>query len=131
VGLLVAAWMFGAFAVLTLWAGLHPQPALALSYLSGLAIHFGLNRQWVFSSSDGYALHLSRQGRRYLLTVVTTYAISALSLLLFSGLLGANPLLVYYATAALLAAVTFLVFQRWVFHSHRRPGAPGAPEEHP
>ncbi len=115
VGGLVAAWMFAAFAVLEVVVGLHPQVALVLSFASGLALHFALNRQWVFSSDGGYALHLTRQGRRYLVTVLIAYAFTALCLLIFSDVLGANPLIVYYSAAAVQGAVTFLVFRHWVF----------------
>ena len=83
-----------------------------------LALHFVLNRQWVFASGEGYVLHLTGQGKRYLVTVGVAYAATSLSLFVLSGIVGWNALLVYYGTAAVQGVVTFLVFRRWVFRTH-------------
>ena len=54
--------------------GVPIQAALAISFVIALALHFTLNRQWVFTHDSGYALHFSRQGLRYLLAAGLSYA---------------------------------------------------------
>ena len=113
-GGLVAALSVSVVTVLVL-AGAPAQVALLIAYTLALALHFTLNRAFVFATQHGYALELSAQGRRYLVVALISYALTALSLALVPAALDAPRLPVYYATAAILAVVNFLVLRRWVF----------------
>ena len=64
-GALVAGTHLGLVTGMVL-GGVPIQLALALAYIVALAMHFTLNRQWVFRHESGYALHFSAQGVRYL-----------------------------------------------------------------
>ena len=53
-GTLVAAIYFAVTTALVL-AGLHAQLAVIVAYICSLAVHFTVNRRFVFGSSSGYA----------------------------------------------------------------------------
>ena len=103
-------------------AGVPIQAALALAYSVALAVHFTLNRQWVFAQDSGYALHFSRQGLRYLLIAATSYAVTAVSVAVLPDLLGIPELAVFFMAAIAMACVSFVLLNFWVFR-RAEPGA--------
>jgi putative flippase GtrA len=110
----------GAFILMTVLVavlGMHAQIALAITYLSMLALNFTLSRQWVWVHESGYTHHLSAQGRRYLVVAVSGYAITALALATLPGWLDVRLLLVYFPTALVVAGGSFVCSQIWVFRS--------------
>ena len=111
----VAAVNLGAMTVLVAGFGVGAQIALVASYLLGLAAHFTLNRQWVFSPDDAYHLHLTVQGARYLCSAATIYGLTALSLAVLPGAVGVPSLAVYYVTVLSLSVVNFFVLRSFVF----------------
>lgn len=118
-GGIVALTQMSVMTVLVALLDFPAQPALIVAYLAALAVHFTMNRNFVFSSDAGYALHLSAQGIRYLALVLCGYSLTALSLAVLPGLLGLPQLAVYFMTVACLSLFSFLILQGWIFH---KPG---------
>ena len=95
--------------------GVDIQVALILAYLVSLTVHFTLNRQWVFASNDGYAFGFTLQGLRYLCLAAFSYAVTATAVAFLPEALGIPELAVFFLVTAVMACVTFLVLQLWVF----------------
>jgi putative flippase GtrA len=115
-GGLVALVYLALMALFVTVAGLPSQAALALAYALALALHFSLNRQFVFGSRR-HSLHLARQGVRYLVLVAFGYGVTAVALALLPGPLGLPDLAVYFIVAGCLVPVNFFVMRAWVFHA--------------
>jgi putative flippase GtrA len=92
------------------------QPSLVAAYCAAVSLHFAMNRNLVFASDGGYALHLSAQGVRYLALALASYAITAASLAVLPGALDLPVLVVYLATIASVSVLNFVVMQSLVFH---------------
>jgi putative flippase GtrA len=118
-GVAVAICHFSVATLLIAGLDVSPQPALVAAYGTALALHFTLNRQFVFADHHGYALRLSSQGARYLISAGCSYAITAVSVAILPSMLGVSPLVVFYCVAGAQAVLTFLVLRFWVF----RPAA--------
>jgi putative flippase GtrA len=123
-GGVVAALYVSAMTGLVL-AGIPAQVALPIAYALAIALHFTLNRRFVFVSQHGYTHALSAQGRRYLVVAFASYALTAASLAIFPSALDAPRLAVYYVTAATLSLGSFMLLRRWVFVSSAAPAEGG------
>ena len=113
-GAAVAACQFATMPLLVA-AGASDQLAVAGAYFSALVLHFTLNREFVFASDSGYALHLTAQGVRYVLVALTSFAMTSAAVALLPGPLGVSPIEVFYVVSVVAAAVSFLMLRRWVF----------------
>jgi putative flippase GtrA len=96
-------------------AGVSDQLAVAGAYFSALVLHFTLNREFVFATDSGYALHLTAQGVRYVSIAFTSYVVTSTAVALLPGPLDATPLAVFYGASLVAAALSFVVLRRWVF----------------
>jgi putative flippase GtrA len=117
-GALVGAVHLGLVTVLAL-VGVPIQVALAVSFVLALALHFTLNRQWVFTHDSGYALHLSRQGLRYLVAAAISYAGTSIAVAVLPDALGIPELAAFFIAALAMACVSFTILHLWVFHARR------------
>jgi putative flippase GtrA len=115
-GTLVAAVYFAVTTALIVLAEAPAQLAVVIAYVCSIALHFTINRRFVFSSSSGYAFHLSAQGGRYLLVALSSYALTALVVAL-AGRAGLPELPVALATPVAFTALNFFVLRGWVFRS--------------
>jgi putative flippase GtrA len=113
-GALVGAAHLGLVTLMVL-GGVPIQVALALAFVAALALHFTMNRQWVFASDGGYALHFSRQGARYLATAVLSYAVTATAVAVLPDATGLPELAVFFLAAGAMACVSFVLLNVWVF----------------
>ena len=93
------------------------QAALAVGFTVGLAVHFTLQRVFVWSQSSEYALRFHHQVGRYLLAAGIQYGLTALSTAILPAALGLRTEIVYLATVALLASSNFLIFRQAIFHA--------------
>lgn len=98
-------------------AGMPIQIALALGYGVALVVHFTMNRQWVFASDGGYALHLSGQGGRYLVLAGFSYLVTAVASAVLPDLLGIHELAAFALSAIAMAGVSFVLLNLWVFRA--------------
>jgi putative flippase GtrA len=92
------------------------QLSLLGAYCAAIALHFSMNRNLVFASDAGFALHLSVQGIRYLALALFSYGTTALSLAVLPDALDLPVLIVYLGTIACVSVVTFTVLQGLIFH---------------
>lgn len=103
-------------------AGVHPQVALVVTFAVVLSLHFTLNRQWVFAPDQGYALHLSRQGFRYLTVAGISYVVTAVAIAILPEALDVPVLAIFLVVTAIMACVNFLLLRLWVFRSVEMAG---------
>jgi putative flippase GtrA len=97
-------------------AGLAFQLALALGLVIALTTHFVLQRSFVWSHDDAYALRLSDQAKRYVVIALVQYGLTALSTSLLPRALGVETTVVYVVTVGCLSALTFMLLRTRVFH---------------
>jgi putative flippase GtrA len=114
--------------------GLPFQVALAIGFCIGLAVHFSLQRLFVWVHHEEFALPLHHQAGRYLLAAGVQYGITAASTSLLPSLLGVSTEAVYLVTLAVIICTNFLVFRHGIFHAKapadgERPGPLEEPDE--
>lgn len=110
-------------------AGLPFQAALAIGFCIAIAVHFTLQRVFVWTHHEEFALPLHWQAGRYLAAAAVQYGVTAASIALLPSALGVSTELVYLATAAVVMSANFLVFRHGIFHA--KPAAQGWDEEAP
>jgi putative flippase GtrA len=98
-------------------AGTPFQAALAIGFSLGLVVHFTLQRMFVWSHHEEFALPLRHQISRYLVVALLQYAITAACTALLPSALGVSAELVYLATVGVVLATNFLVFRNGIFHA--------------
>ena len=102
------------------------QMALAVGFCAALAVHFTLQRVFVWSHPGQFALPLRRQLRRYLAAACAQYGATAASTSLLPAVLGLPTEAVYLITVLALAAMSFLLFRDRIFHAQPTTAAVGA-----
>jgi putative flippase GtrA len=95
------------------------QIALAVGFVTSVALHFTLQRVFVWRHHEGFALAAHRQVLRYLLVCASQYGLTALSTSQLPGLLGVPVEAVYLMTVLTVASINFLVFRGRIFHPVR------------
>ncbi len=106
--------------------GLPFQVALAIGFCVGLVVHFTLQRLFVWSHHEEFALPLSHQLGRYLAVAAAQYGITAASTAILPKALGVSTEVVYLVTVAVVVSVNFLVFRNGIFHAKPESGATAA-----
>lgn len=112
VGALVAGLYALGFAALV-GLGLATPVANALAYLGAIAVQFIGHRQFTYRS----AARLSQSVPRFLVTNGAGLAASAVLTLLLHDRLGLPALATGIVVSGALAAMNWVVFQRWVFRA--------------
>jgi len=105
------------------------QAALAIGFSVGLLVHFTLQRLFVWTHHEEFALPLRHQVGRYLMVSAAQYGVTAASVALLPAALGVSAEAVYLATVAVLVSANFLVFRYGIFHA--RAAAPEHDHETP
>jgi putative flippase GtrA len=93
------------------------QVALAIGFCAGLALHFTLQRLFVWGRRETFALPLHHQAGRYLVVAGAQYCVTAASTSLLPSALDVSTEGVYLATVVVLTCTNFMVFRSFVFHS--------------
>jgi putative flippase GtrA len=91
--------------------------ALVIGWFAAIAVHFTLQRTFVWVREQRYALPFARQVGRYLLIAVSQLGVTTATTALLPPLLGVSTEPVYLATGALITVFNFLVFRNGVFHA--------------
>jgi putative flippase GtrA len=117
VGCIVATVYLGTTTVLAVVAGMPFEAALAIGAGLAIAVHFTLQRAFVWVHHGEFALSFRDQIGRYLLVTGTQYGITAASVALLPAALGLSTEIVYLATVILTASTNFLVFRHGIFHA--------------
>jgi putative flippase GtrA len=102
---------------LALFVGLPFQMALLTGYVVSVAVHFALQRLFVWAHREGFALPMRRQLGRYLLLVVIQYGVTAASTLLLPSVLGLSSEAIFLIVVPLQASINFLLFRNSIFHA--------------
>jgi putative flippase GtrA len=97
--------------------GLPFQAALAIGFSVGLLVHFTLQRLFVWTHHEDFALPLHHQVGRYLTLSAAQYGVTAASIALLPAALNVSAEAVYLATVAVLVSANFLVFRHGIFHA--------------
>jgi putative flippase GtrA len=93
------------------------QMALAIGFCTGVAVHFTLQRLFVWRHSRGFTLQLGHQATRYLAVVLVQYGVTVAATSLLPPILGVSTVSVYLVTVSVLTCTNFMVFRRFVFHA--------------
>jgi putative flippase GtrA len=93
------------------------QVALVIGFSAGIAVHFTLQRTFVWVRAEGFALPIQHQAWRYLGIAAAQYVVTALATLYLPDLLGVGVEYVYVPTVVAVTVSNFLVFGGRVFHS--------------
>ena len=90
--------------------------AIAVGYAVATTTHFVLHRTVVFRSEEGFQLTLAQQVPRFVVVVVCQYAVTTLAMTVLPDLLGLPELVVFFAVAAVVTAVSFVLLRTRLFH---------------
>jgi putative flippase GtrA len=101
--------------ILVLVAGMQFEVALAIGYCFGIAVHFTLQRVFVWGHRPDFAFSIHHQVARYLAFVGMQYGVTAACTALFPRVLGLPTEVVYLVTVALLTGCNFVVYRHSVF----------------
>jgi putative flippase GtrA len=112
--------------VLSQVLGVPFELALVIGFVSGLLLHFTLQRVFVWMHHEEFALELPHQVRRYLMMAAAQYATTAASTALLPGALGISTEIVYLATMAIVTAAGFLIMRLVIFHADPPPSLDSA-----
>lgn len=93
------------------------QLALAVGFVLSVALHFTLQRLFVWRHYERFALEVHRQAGRYLMMCAGQYAVTALATAKLPGLLGLPVDAVYVLTMLTVAGMNFIVLRGRVFHA--------------
>jgi putative flippase GtrA len=97
------------------------QIALVVGFLFGVALHFTLQRLFVWRHHERFALAMHHQAARYLCVCATQYAVTAASTSQLPGVVGLPVEAVYLITMLTVAGINFMVFRGRVFHADPGP----------
>jgi putative flippase GtrA len=92
------------------------QAALILSFLANVALHFTLQRVFVWPQRRDYALALHHQLQRYLPLVVIQYVLTVAATATLPGWLDLPVLAVYIGITVSYTVFNFLFFRSRIFH---------------
>ena len=89
--------------------GIPFELALAIGFSIAIATHFTLQRVFVWTHADGFALPLRQQALRYLPIAGAQYGLTAAATATLPGALGVRTEVVYLCAAGLRAALPISV----------------------
>ena len=97
--------------------GIAFQAALIVSFLAAVALHFTLQRVFVWSQRGEYALPLRQQLQKYLPLVVVQYLTTAGATAILPAWMGLPVLAVYIGITLAYSLFNFLFFRARIFHA--------------
>jgi putative flippase GtrA len=103
--------------VLSQVVGLPFEVALAIGFVCALALHFNLQRLFVWIHHEEFALPIRQQVGRYLAMACTQYAITALSTAVLPSATGLPTEVIYLLTLAVVTIAGFLLMRFVIFHA--------------
>jgi putative flippase GtrA len=105
--------------LLAVVVGLPFHEALVIGFTLQLAVHYTLQRRFVWVHNEEFALPFKHQARRYLTVAGGQLAVTIASTTLLPSVLGLSTEVVYLMTAGSLTVANFLLFRNVVFHPER------------
>ena len=116
-GGIVAVVYVGTTTLLADVIGVPFQIALAIGFCVALVVHFTLQRLFVWTHHEEFALPLRHQAGRYLTVAVAQYGVTVASTSLLPSALNVSTEVVYLVTVILVYSVNFMVFRHGIFHA--------------
>jgi putative flippase GtrA len=116
-GALVSVIYISVTTVLAEVSHLRFQVALVIGWCAAISVHFTLQRVFVWTHQEEFALPFGHQIGRYLLLAGTQLGVTALTTAVLPSALGLPTEVIYLATAALLTLINFLLFRNRIFHA--------------
>jgi putative flippase GtrA len=113
----VALVYLGATLLIADVVGVPFQAALAIGFCVGIMVHFTLQRLFVWTHHEEFALPLHHQAGRYLIVAGVQYGVTVASTSLLPPILGVATEIVYIATVAVVVSTNFLLFRHGIFHA--------------
>jgi putative flippase GtrA len=118
-GCLVAGEYITVTTVLHIVFALPFQVALAIGFVTSVALHFTLQRLFVWRHYESFALGIRHQAMRYLPMCGAQYGVTALTTSQLPGVVGLPVEVVYLITMLSATSINFLVFRGRIFHASR------------
>ena len=113
--------VFGSYVGVTLLlsgpAGLPIQLVIPFSLAIAGAVHFLLQRRFVFADRGTFALSGGAQARLYVVIIAMQYAFTAAATAVLPGLLHISEQVAYVGAVCVVSATTFLFMRARVFHA--------------
>ena len=106
--------------ILATVVGIAFELAFAIGFGTGLVTHFTLQRLFVWTHHEGFALPIHHQLARYLPIALSNYGLTAASIAVLPRALGLPQLVVYLGATALFTVTSFILFRTRVFHAESR-----------
>ena len=103
--------------VLSQVLGVPFQVALAVGFTSGLLLHFTLQRLFVWTHHEEFALGMRHQVGRYLTMAAVQYGVTAALTAVLPGVLGLGEEVVYLMTMVVVTTAGFLLMRFVIFHA--------------
>jgi putative flippase GtrA len=104
--------------------GVRFQLALASGFSVSVALHFTLQRLFVWRHHERFALPAHHQAIRYLCVCGAQYGLTVLSTSQLPGVLGLPVEVVYLATTLVVTGTNFIVFRGRIFHARSSDECP-------
>jgi putative flippase GtrA len=96
------------------------QLAIPISFAIAVALHYLLQRHFVFRHVPSFALSTRHQIGRYVLIGAAQYLATATSTEFLPNVVGASEKLVYVCVVVVVSAATFVLLRTRVFHDSPR-----------
>jgi putative flippase GtrA len=116
-GATVATVYIGLTLLLSGPVGLPIQAAIPIAYATAIALHFTLQRWFVFRDAGAFALAMHHQVGRYLALALVQYTTTALATAFLPGVLDLPEQVVYVCAVGVISVVSFILLRTHVFHS--------------
>lgn len=107
--------------VLAEGAGLAYEAAFAIAYAAAVVTHFTLQRYFVWSHHEEYALPLHLQLVRYLPIAAVNYGAVAIAIAVLPHALHVRTGEAYIGATLSMTVISFLLFRTTVFHAEDSP----------
>jgi len=97
--------------------GLAYEAAFGIAYAAAVVTHFTLQRYFVWSHHEDFALPLHFQIVRYLPIAAFNYGVVAVAIAILPHALHTQSRVVYLASTVSMTAISFVLFRSSVFHA--------------
>jgi putative flippase GtrA len=122
-GVVVSIVYIGITTILAASTKLPFQVGLAIGWCAAVAVHFTLQRVFVWTHDEGFALPFRHQVGRYLLVAGSQFGVTAIGTAVLPPVLGLSAETIYLGMAVIITVANFLVFRYGVFHPDAAGGA--------
>jgi putative flippase GtrA len=105
--------------------GLPYEAAFGIAFTTAVITHFSLQRYFVWSHHEDFALPVHLQVARYLPIALANYGLVAIALAVLPRALDVSSLPVFLTATLLTTLLCFLLFRTSVFHAQPGSGESG------